>query len=40
MFQHQRHPPDEEDIADDVELDDLDFDEFEPWLPPPYLDLH
>ena len=22
--------PDEEDIADDVELDDLDFDEFEP----------
>jgi hypothetical protein len=28
-------PTDDEDIPDDVTLDDLDFDDFEPWDPPP-----
>ena len=29
-------PIEEEDITDDVELDDLDFDEIPPWTPPPF----
>ena len=29
-------PPDDEDIEDDVELEELDFDDIPPWIPPPY----